>query len=322
MPEGELLKRFVQNVVNLVRRSHGQNQCLGVEFTTEGVAFAHILRPATQLPHLVHCEFLPVEAGQQATELLQQRLAKLGLQSIPCNLVMANGTYQMLLGEAPKVPQAELPEALRWRVKDLVQFPIADAVIDAILLPEDSAKGTSRMAYAVVTQRKNIETLVAQAKAAGLVLNAIDIPEMALRNLVEACCDTKRGIALVKLVQGGGSLQIIRDGNLYLSRQFSLSYNAGLLDDLPADALILDLQRSLDYFERQMRQVPPSHVYLCGENVTPDKLTPAIRAGLPVAINTLELTKGLDIDPGVAEHHLSLCLNALGAALRQDAVGG
>jgi MSHA biogenesis protein MshI len=70
-----------------------------------------------------------------------------------------------------------------------------------------------------------------------------------------------------------------------------------------------------------MRQVPPSHVYLCGENVTPDKLTPTIHAGLPVAINTLELTKGLDIDPSVAEHHLSLCLNALGAALRQDAVG-
>jgi MSHA biogenesis protein MshI len=228
----------------------------------------------------------------------------------------------MLLGEAPKVPAAELPEALRWRVKDLVQFPIAEAVVDAILLPEDSAKGTSRMAYAVVTQRKHIETLVAQAKSAGLALNAIDIQEMALRNLTEACCDTKRGVALVKLVQGGGSLQIMRDGNLYLSRQFAVSYNAGLLDDLPAEALILDLQRSLDYFERQMRQVPPSHVYLCGENVTADKITSEMRAGLPVAINTLEFSKSLDIDPGIAEHHLSLCLNALGAALRQDAVEG
>jgi MSHA biogenesis protein MshI len=316
------LKRLVQNLMHRVGRRQGQNQCLGVEFTAEGVAFAHILRPATQLPRLVHCEFIPVEAGHQATDLLRQRLTKLGLQTVSSNLVMTAGSYQMLLGEAPKVPAAELAEALRWRVKDLVQFPIAEAIVDAILLPEDSAKGTSRMAYAVVTQRKNIETLVAHAKAAGLVLNAIDIPEMALRNLAETCCDTKRGIALVKLVQGGGSLHIIRDGNLYLSRQFSLSYNAGLLDDLPAEALILDLQRSLDYFERQMRQVPPSHVYLCGENVTADKVTAEMRAGLPVTINTLEFAKGLDIDPNIAEHHLSLCMNALGAALRQDAVGG
>lgn len=314
------MKRFIQNLIRHVRRQHGQNQCLGVEFTDEGVAFAHILHLSTQLPRLAHCEFLPVDAGQQAADILRLRLTKLGLENIACNLVLVNGAYQMLLGEAPKVPAAELPEALRWRVKDLVQFPIADAIVDAILLPEDSAKGTSRMAYAVVTQRKTIETLVVQAKAAGLALNAIDIPEMCLRNLVEACCDTKRGVALVKLVQGGGSLQIMRDGNLYLSRQFSLNYNAGLLDDLPGDALILDLQRSLDYFERQMRQVPPSHVYLCGENVTPDKVTPEIRGGLQVAINTLEITKGVDVDPGIAEHHLSLCMNALGAALRQEAV--
>ena len=316
------MKQFVQPLISLIRRRQNQNQCLGVEFAADGVAFAHILRPATQLPRLVHCEFLPVEAGQDATDLLRQRLVKLGLQNLPCNLVMASGSYQMLLGEAPKVPLAELPEALRWRVKDLVQFPIAEAVLDAILLPEDSAKGTSRMAYAVVTQRKNIEAMVAQAKAAGLSLNAIDIPEMVLRNLVEACCDTKRGVALVKLVQNAGSLQIIRDGNLYLSRQFSLNYNAGLLDDLPAEALILDLQRSLDYFERQMRQVPPSHVYLCGENVTADKITLEMRSGLAVAINVLDYSQGLDIDTAIAEHHLSLCTNAIGAALRQDAVGG
>jgi MSHA biogenesis protein MshI len=316
------LKRHIQNLINKILRRQGQNQCLGVEFTAEGIAFAHILRPATQLPRLVHCEFIPVEAGQQATEILRQRLTKIGLNKVPCNLVINTGAYQMLLGEAPKVPAAELSEALRWKVKDLVQFPIAEAVVNAILLPEDSAKGTNRMAYAVVTQRKNIEALVAQAKAAGLTLNAIDIPEMALRNIVETCCDAKRGVALVKLVQGGGSLQIMRDGNLYLTRQFSLSYNAGLLDDLPAEALILDLQRSLDYFERQMRQVPPSNVYLCGENVTADKVTPEMRAGLQVAISTLEFSKGLDIEPGIAEHHLSLCINALGAALRQDAVAG
>jgi MSHA biogenesis protein MshI len=116
-------------------------------------------------------------------------------------------------------------------------------------------------------------------------------------------------------------LQIIRDGNLYLSRQFSLAYNAGLLDDLPGDALVLELQRSLDYFERQLRQSPPSHVFLCGENVTPDKLTPAIRNGLAVTIDLLELGSGIQIADEIAEHNLSLCLLALGAALREDAVG-
>ncbi len=275
---------------------------------------------ATQQPLLTHCDFLPVEQGIEPAELLRARLTKLGLQGVPCNLVMGAGNYQLILGEAPKVPQEELAEALRWRVKDLVQFPIAEAIIDAFFLPEDSARGGNRMAYAVIAQRKQIEAQVSAARASGLELKNIDIPELVLRNLAETCCDTKRGIAVVKLHQGGGSLQIIRDSNLYLSRQFSLSYNAGLLDDLPGDALVLELQRSLDYFERQMRQVPPSHVYLCGENVTADKITEDIRRSVAVSINLLNLENGLQLADGIAEHSLSLCLHAIGAALRQDKV--
>ena len=297
------------------------NEVIGVEFSSEGVAFAHVKRMPTQQPLLNHSEFIPVDSSVNASDLLRARLAKLGLQKVPCNIVMSSGTYQLLLGEAPKVPAEELAEALRWRVKDLIQFPIADAVLDAFLLPEDSARGTSRMAYAVVAQRINVVQLISRAKEANLTLQAIDIPELVLRNVAQSCCDTKRGIALVKLGQGGGSLQIIRDGNVYLSRQFLLAYNAGLLDDLPGDALVLELQRSLDYFERQMRQTPPSHVYICGENVTADKLTPEIRNSLAVKIELLNIEAGVQLGKNVQEHGLSLCLLALGAALREDAVG-
>jgi MSHA biogenesis protein MshI len=298
-----------------------QNEVMGVEFGAEGVAFAHIQRFATQQPRLAHCEFLPCNADDDRAEILKNRLAKLGLSRLPCHLVLPPAEYNLLLGEAPKVPAEELAEALRWRVKDLITFPVAEAVIDAFLLPEDSARGNNRMAYAVVTQRKHIEALVTQARAAQLSLKVIDIAELALRNLAEACCDTQRGVALVKLGQGGGSLQILRNGNLYLSRQFALAYNAGLLDDLPAEALVLELQRSLDYFERQLRQSPPSHVFICGENVTEDKLTADIKNSLPISIRLLSLNEGLQVDDAVAEHNLSLCLSAVGAALRQDRVG-
>lgn len=315
------MNQFVKRLTSVLRGAKRQNQVIGVDFSTAGVSFAYIQRPPTQQPCLVSCDFIPFESGIDSADLLRARLLKLGLGGIPCNLVMSQGSYQLILGEAPKVPAEELAEALRWRIKDLVQFPISEAVVDAFLLPEDSARGTSRMAYAVATQRKNIETAVAVTKATGLQLKNIDIPELVLRNLAEACCDTKRGVAIVKLQQGGGSLQIIRDGNLYLSRQFSLSYNAGLLDDLPGEALVLELQRSLDYFERQMRQVPPSHIYLCGENVTADKLTPEIRNALAVSINLLDLNNGMQISDAIPDHVLSLSLCAIGAALRQDQVG-
>ncbi len=307
-------------MLNLFGTRSRQNAAIGLELGAEGVAFAQVLRPATGQPRLVHCEYLPYETGEDPLALFNSRLVKLGLQRLPVNLVLNPGQYQLLLVEAPKVPLEELAEALRWRIKDMVSVPVADVALDAFFLPEDSARGGNPMAYAVVSQKSVLSGLVGGFHKHQLALSVIDIPELALRNLAEACCDTRRGVALVRLVQGGGSLQIVRGGNLYLARQFSLSYNGGLLDDLPGDALVLELQRSLDYFERQLRQLPPSHVYLCGENLTGDKVTPEIRDSLAVNLDILSLHDGLQIDEGVQEHLLPLCLTALGAALRQDAV--
>lgn len=305
--------------MSLFRASSKQKGVVGVQFSAEGVAFAHLV--PGPLPQLRRCEFIPATEQANSEVLLKERLERLGLQGRSCNLVLASDDYSLLLVEAPNVPEAELSEALRWRVRDLIDFPVTEAVLDAFLVPEDKARGTKRMAYVAVAHRKTITQVVARVEAAKLELSAIDIPELALRNLAEVCCDTERGAALVKLVPGRGSLQIIRGGDLFLARQFSLPYQGGLLEDLPADALVLELQRSLDYFERQMRQPPPGQIYLAGENVSVDKLTEEITGALPNALSLLQLSPAIEIDAEVQEHTLSLCLDAIGAALRSQAGG-
>lgn len=307
--------------MSLFRARSKQKGVVGVQFNADGVAFAHLVTGGAA-PRLSHCEFIPHSDQSSPEAALQARLDRLGLAGRTCNLVLTPDDYSLLLVEAPSVPEAELREALRWRVRDLIDFPVAEAVIDAFLLPADKARGAAkRMAYVAVARRATIARLVEQVETSKLRLSAIDVPELALRNLVETCCDTERGVALVKLVPGGGSLQIIRGGDLFLARQFALPYQGGLLEDLPADALILELQRSLDYFERQMRQPPPGHIYLAGDNVSADKLTEEIQAAMPTNMALLELAPHLDIPPDLPEHSRSLCLDAIGAALRGETGG-
>lgn len=301
--------------MKLIRTKSRKYETLGVEFTPEGVAFALIERIAGQLPRLVTAEFIPDAAAPVVA--LRERLTKLGGRSRPCHLVMPGTGYQLLLGDAPDVPAEELSEALRWRVKDLVSFPVVDAIVQAFLLPESCTRGGTRLAYAAVAKRAAVAEQVALAHAASLALQAIDIPELALGQLAAACMDTSRSVGLVHLIAGGGTLLLIRDGELYLARNFKLDFNGGLLDDLPADALVLELQRSLDYFERQMRQVPPSHIYLCGENITEDKVTPALKSGLAARVELLPLDQGLSIADEIEQHTLPLCLRAIGAALAE-----
>ena len=47
-----------------------------------------------------------------------------------CITTLNIGSYALLLVEAPDVPATELRAAIRWRVKDLIDFHIDDAVID------------------------------------------------------------------------------------------------------------------------------------------------------------------------------------------------
>lgn len=313
------MKSLIASISQWISRSKRHDALLGIEFAANGVAWIHLARSGDDTYICQQAEFIPLANNENPVDELRSRLLKQGLQKLPCHIVMTPGSYQMILGEAPKVPDEELAEALRWRIKDLVQFPIQQAIVQGFFLPEDSARGSNRMAYAVASQRSVIENLCSYAKSLKLNLQSIDIPELALRNLIHLVAeDSKRGVALVKISQNLGNLIIVRDNNLYLSRQFNLPYNAGLLDDLPDDNLILEIQRSLDYFERQMRQVPPGHIYIYGENVTQDKITPTIRSSFTIPVKLLPIESKIQLKDEAQSAMLPLCIHAMGGALRQE----
>ena len=67
---------------------------------------------------------------------------------------------------------------------------------------------------------------------------------------------------------------------MLFSRSFSINYKAGLFDELPESEIALELQRSLDYYERQLKQQVPNTVIFIGENITDDKITGIIKDSL------------------------------------------
>ncbi len=301
---------------------HRQNPGLvGIEFCAEGIALAYINSESInkKTSHLLQCEFLScntVDSGR--AELLRECIQTQQLLNAKCNIVLPAGAYQLLLIEAPKVSAEELRDAVRWRIKELIHFPLEEAVIDVFPLPADVSRAGASMIYVVAARRDIVQQSVALVAAAGMRIASIDITELALRNLAELCADDSRGVALVKLRPGAGSLVLIRGGNLYLSREFDLAYNAGLFDELPENQLVLELQRSLDYYERQMGQVPPPKIYLCGENVSADKITETMRINLAATLEVLNPGVYLGCSAKVDGSVLSLCLGAIGGALRKN----
>lgn len=311
----------------LMAKASSRKNCVGIELLPEGLAVA-VHRPldnredettGLMRPGVAQTRILLRDAEANLAAMLNDWVAAEGLEGSPCNLVLNSSDYQLLLVEAPDVPETELREAVRWRVKDLISMPVEAAAMDVFLLPADGSRGGKKMAYVVVSELDKIKSVAELVNNSGLVLDSIDIGELALRNLAylkELGNPEGHGVAIVRLLEGNGTVSLYRRGNMYLSRRFKIAYGGGLLDDIPLDSFILEAQRSLDYYERQMGQQPPSVLYLCGENISEDKITLDVARGLSVPVKYLNLESALSAADNVEENLLHVCVAAVGGALR------
>ncbi len=307
---------------SLMQRTSSTQPTVGLELQKGGLAMV-AQRMDKGIPKIVACDFAVSEDTAELAATLKEWVAKNKLGKCGCNLVLASDAYQILLVEPPDVPDEELRGAIRWRLKDLITIAPEAAAIDVFPLPEDGTKAKKRMVYVVATESARIKKLIEWVNKSSLNLNAIDIGELALRNVASRLvCDegSQRAIAVARLRQGMGSVYIYKQNNMYLARSFNLDYNAGLLDDLPQEALALELQRSLDYFERQMGQAPPSVIYMCGDHIGEDKIGPTLRASLAIQVQILDPAAVIWVDEGSDGLELQACIGALGAALRQERV--
>ncbi|WP_086931218.1 hypothetical protein [Agarilytica rhodophyticola] len=292
---------------------------VGIEIITEGLALVAKgcfgEKNDIDLVHVIHCE----QKQDKLAHELNHFVNKAKIHKRLCHLILSPADYQLLLIEAPDVDDTDLREAARWRIKDLISTPLEKVVVDVFRLPDDASRSAKKMAYVVVTELDRVNELIALINGAGLTLASIDIAEMALRNIALMVNDQmhERGVGIVRIFQGGGIVLLYREGNLYLSRQFQLNYNGGLLDDLPCDELALEIQRSIDYYERQMGLVPPGALYVGGENISEDKICQDFARNLTVPAQFLDITPTVEFVDDIDSAMTQLCLGALGGVYRE-----
>jgi MSHA biogenesis protein MshI len=267
--------------------------------------------------------FESYERGGDDTTTLHRLSKTLGLAHRACTTLLSPGSYQFLQTEAPDVPREEMREALRWQIKDMVDFPVDQATLDVLEIPQ-SAGGGRRMVYVVISRNDQLTPLITHFRQADVGLAAIDIPEMAQRNLASLCETGDRGLALLSFDDHGGLLTFTANGELYMVRRVEVSLkqltNA---DDNRRQQLLdrigLELQRSLDNFDRQFSSIPINRLLLA-----PGPHTAVLQSFLGdylgMTVETMDLAAVLDISAVVgldAPERQAQCLATIGVALRQ-----
>jgi MSHA biogenesis protein MshI len=210
------------------------------------------------------------------------------------------------------IEDSELSDALKWKLKDFLDFSPSDAVSDVFSFPEDASRGRGALVNVVAARLSLVAELVALVHASGMELEQVDISELALRNLVSRLDHNKRGAALVHLREGYGQMVVCRDRVLYLSRRLDVSMN-DLRDasrqETAIQSLALEMQRSLDYYESQLGQVPPAVIRLVARD---SALPMASMLGAYVAAGVEDLDWP---SLGFEKAADSRCLPAIGASL-------
>ena len=132
-------------------KSKTRSDCLNaLVMTPDGVASATVKQVKNGKPLLQRCAYDALAPGQEMAALLTKSVT--GMGKAPCSTLLDSSDYQLLMVEAPEVPSSELKAAIRWRIRDLIDFHIDDAVLDVFDAPPSGARGVQEHLYTVVTR--------------------------------------------------------------------------------------------------------------------------------------------------------------------------
>ncbi|ATC93204.1 hypothetical protein [Pseudoalteromonas tunicata] len=184
-------------------------------------------------------------------------LKKIAAPSALVSLILPSQSYQLVQIDKPNLSPEEIQQSLPWTVKDLVTINSADIIADYIDHPVK--QGNQDKISVFVTNRSFITPIIDAIKKASAKLELLSCEEIMLTTLVG-----KHSAANLIISQELGqepSLLIVRDGAVLFARRlrgFS-RISSMTLEDLQhglLDSLSLEIQRSIDFFESQLKQPP------------------------------------------------------------------
>lgn len=174
-----------------------------------------------------------------------------------CVLVLPPDSYQVVQVDKPNVPDEEINGALKWQIKDQVIIAPDDMVLDYFSVP--ALLGSAEKVNVVCTSLSKLLVLVTALSKGKLELDMVTTEEFAFAGLIE-----QRDDAILLVCQQPGEevlLLIVKNGQLHFHRRLRGYNQLASMDESQLmsgkiDSLSLEIQRSADYFERQLKQSP------------------------------------------------------------------
>jgi MSHA biogenesis protein MshI len=312
-------------VLALFKKARSGGSRAGVAIGESEFALATIRRRDGAQPLLerLTVQELPAEGTQPplGAILTQNKLAQVDMSA-----VVGVNDYQLVQVEAPEVLPSELRAAVRWRLRDVVQFSVDEAVVDVFEIPESSRRTESKMIFAVAAKGDAIKRIAALVGDGARRFGVIDIPELCLRNLSSLLPQDANGVAFLAINAHYAQLIITRQGLMYLARRIEFA-RRGVVElngkSLPPSTIdpatvALELQRSFDYYESHFDQPAIQQLVVAPSDERAAALAAGLATEMSVKVSEFKLAEHFELAADVNAQTPWLGLLAVGAALRDE----
>ncbi len=207
------------------------------------------------------------------------------------HLVLSASQYQIVQVDKPNIPEEEINAALKWQIKDLVTIEPENMIVDYFSGPKLAGGGEK---INVVCAKKQELMAYLSMFDDELVVTSITTEEFAFAGLTP-----KQEQATLLLCQQPNEevlILIIKDGHIYFNRRLRGFSQLGSktreeLDFGSIDSLSLEIQRSMDYFERQLKQPPIKEIQLLLPIKTESYIATKLAENTTASVNVLPLNE-------------------------------
>lgn len=253
-------------------------------------------------------------------DALKQLVKQYRLNQSSVSYLLEFDEHQLIQIEKPSVEDAELKEASRWALQDLINAPVEELTIDTIDIPKAlSSDQEQDFIYVFYANNARIGEISNQLVDANVNLKSIEARVMAQRNIANLLAKPDEGEAILSFSSAGALVTFSYQGEICNARFIEVPLEKS---DSSFEKIALEIQRSLDGFEARFR-----HVFIKRLLVAPfdirDQFCEHLSNSIYTEVVPFDLDTLFDFADGVEVKDLSTqasFMPVLGAALRSEAV--
>ncbi len=249
---------------------------------------------------------------EQAITALETLINKHQLVSAETTIILPANKVESTQLDTSELPDREVTATLPWKIKELINIAPQDMVCDYIDMPLQPT-GQQPKTQVLAVSRTYLERVIKPFHDAGAPIHALTTEQFALAKL-----QTTQDAAQLIFIQHHKSdaiLLIVKNQQICFARK--IRNTAATIDMTPeqlqmggSDMIAIEIQRSIDYFESQLKQPPIKNAFLAMEGNNADLLVDALNQVLPVKTKLIPLDN-LDGQSDLDSSYIA----AVGAAL-------